>query len=81
MKQASNITAYSAVLNPSPDGGYEVYFPDFPGCVTFGSTFEDALAKGTEVLSLWIEELEAQHETIPKQVERPIIADVKVPVV
>jgi predicted RNase H-like HicB family nuclease len=75
MKQA---TAYSAVLNPIPDGGYEVSFPDFPGCVTFGDTYEQALEKGAEVLSLWIEELEAQHQDIPKQTERPIIADVQV---
>jgi predicted RNase H-like HicB family nuclease len=75
MKQAK---VYSAVLNPIPDGGYEVSFPDFPGCVTFGDTFEEALEKGAEVLSLWIEELEDQHQVIPAQAERPIIADVKV---
>ena len=55
--KATTITAYPAVFNPIPDGGYEVSFPDFPGCVTFGNTFEEAQEKASEVLSLWIEEL------------------------
>jgi predicted RNase H-like HicB family nuclease len=76
--EATNLTAYPAVFNPSPDGGYEVSFPDFPGCVTFGSTFEEAQEKASEVLSLWIEELEAEHRDIPQHKERPIITDVKV---
>jgi predicted RNase H-like HicB family nuclease len=69
---------YPAVFNPIPDGGYEVSFPAFPGCVTFGSSFEEAQSKATEVLELWIEELEAERKNIPSHTERPIIADVKV---
>lgn len=69
---------YPAVFNPIPDGGYEVSFPDFPGCVTFGSTFEEAQEKASEVLSLWIEELEAEQQSVPEHKDRPIIADVKV---
>lgn len=69
---------YQAVFNPIPEGGYEVSFPDFPGCVTFGNTFEQAQSMATEVLSLWIEELERDNKSIPKYHDRPIIADVKV---
>lgn len=76
--KATNVTAYPAVFNPTSDGGYEVSFPDFPGCVTFGSNFEEAQAKAAEVLSLWVEELEAEHQTIPKHSARPIITDVKI---
>jgi predicted RNase H-like HicB family nuclease len=76
--KANATTVYPAVFNPIPDGGYEVSFPDFPGCVTFGYTFEEAQEKASEVLSLWIEELEAEHITVPKRIERPIITDVKV---
>lgn len=77
MKVAS-VSVYSAVFNPISDGGYEVSFPDFPGCVTFGYTFEEAQEKASEVLSMWIEELEAEHQTIPQHKDRPIIADIKV---
>jgi predicted RNase H-like HicB family nuclease len=76
--KANDITVYPAIFNPIPDGGYEVSFPDFPGCVTFGQTFEEAQEKASEVLSLWVEELESEHKTIPKRKERPIITDVKI---
>ncbi len=76
--ETTTITAYPAVFNPIPDGGYEVSFPDFPGCVTFGRTFEEAQEKASEVLSLWIEQLEAEHKSIPHRKEHPIITDVKV---
>ncbi|HEX3568470.1 MAG TPA: type II toxin-antitoxin system HicB family antitoxin [Candidatus Saccharimonadales bacterium] len=76
--KTKDITVYPAIFNPIPDGGYEVSFPDFPGCVTFGQTFEEAQEKASEVLSLWVEELEAEHMTIPKRKGRPIIIDVKI---
>jgi predicted RNase H-like HicB family nuclease len=78
LMKAIDATIYPAVFNPIPDGGYEVSFPDFPGCVTFGDTFEEAQNKASEVLSLWIEELEDEHVVIPKHTQRPIITDVKV---
>jgi predicted RNase H-like HicB family nuclease len=76
--KTSNAIVYPAIFNPIPNGGYEVSFPDFPGCVTFGRTFEEAQEKASEVLSLWIEELEAEHKAVPKRTERPIITDVKI---
>ena len=33
---------YFAVFEPSEDGGYSVYFPDLPGCVSFGEDFKAA---------------------------------------
>ena len=32
---------YHAVFEPAKEGGYNVSFPQFPGCVTFGRTFEE----------------------------------------
>jgi predicted RNase H-like HicB family nuclease len=80
MRKAIEAQAYSAILNPISSGGYEVSFPDFPGCVTFGDSFEEALNKGAEVLGLWIEELESHNQNIPIQKSHPIIADIKVAV-
>ena len=65
---------YFAVFDPAEEGGYNVSFPDFPGCVTFGGTFEEAKAKAREVLELWVEELlSTQTEAIPFRASRPII--------
>jgi predicted RNase H-like HicB family nuclease len=78
MKRTVRTTIYPAVLNPIPGGGYEVSFPDFPGCVTFGHTFEEAQEKGAEVLGLWIEELDSENQVIPQHKEHPIITDVQI---
>jgi len=48
---------YHAVFEPAEEGGYNVSFPQFPGCVTFGCTFEETKKKAQEVLELWLEEL------------------------
>lgn len=46
---------YRALLvqdtNDGPDAGYGVVFPDFPGCVSAGSTPLDAAQRAAEALS------------------------------
>ncbi len=71
-------TNYFAVFDPAEEGGYNVSFPDFPGCVTFGNSFEEAKRMASEILSLWIEELESKKVEIPKYFARPIIDEVGV---
>lgn len=73
-----NQLSYFAVFEPAKEGGYNVSFPDFPGCVTFGRTFEEAKEKANEVLELWIEELLSEKQSIPKHTARPIIDEVRV---
>lgn len=69
---------YHAVFEPSEEGGYNVSFPAFPGCFTFGHTFEEAKIKAQEILELWLEELSAEGEKIPVLKLRPIIDEIKV---
>ena len=45
-----------AVFEPTKEGGYNVSFPEYPGCVTFGRTFEEAEQMAKEALELWLEE-------------------------
>ncbi len=35
---------YIAVIHKNPESDYGVSFPDFPGCVTVGSSLEEAKA-------------------------------------
>lgn len=74
------IASYFAVFDPAEEGGYNVSFPDFPGCVTFGKNFEEARAMAHEALELWLEELTESHEYIPLRSAYPIIDEVRVPV-
>ncbi|MEK7519698.1 MAG: type II toxin-antitoxin system HicB family antitoxin [Patescibacteria group bacterium] len=79
-KKKTRILSYFAVFDPAGKDGYNVSFPDFPGCVTFGKNFEDAQEKAREVLELWLEELAEQRTKFPLKTHRPIVHEVRVPV-
>lgn len=44
------MAVYIALLRKDPDSDFGVDFPDFPGCVTAGSTIEEAVAMAAEAL-------------------------------
>jgi predicted RNase H-like HicB family nuclease len=43
------------VLDPSEEGGYTVYVPSLPGCVSEGDTEEEALVNIREAIELYLE--------------------------
>ncbi len=43
------------VLEPSEEGGYTVYVPSLPGCISEGETAEQALANIREAIELYLE--------------------------
>lgn len=49
---------FRVVLEPSDEGGYTVYVPSLPGCISEGDTVEDALANIQEALELYLEPVE-----------------------
>jgi len=71
MKQTKQILEYSAIFEPAKEGGYNVSFPSFPGCFTFGRNFEEAKLKAKEILELWLEELAHQGGKVPVYKRRP----------
>ena len=77
-KIQQQILSYYAVFDPAVEGGFNVSFPDFPGCYTFGTTFEEAKQKAEEVLELWLEHLASKEEAIPLHTRRPIIDEIQV---
>ena len=46
------------VLEPSEDGGYTVYVPGLPGCISEGDTREEALDNIREAIELYLETVE-----------------------
>ena len=46
------------VLEPSPEGGYTVYVPSLPGCISEGDTLEEALENIREAIDLYLEPVE-----------------------
>lgn len=54
------------------NSGFGVSFPDFPGCVAVGESFDEAVRQGCEALALHVEGLTKDGEPIPSP--RPIDA-------
>ncbi|HOI14110.1 MAG TPA: type II toxin-antitoxin system HicB family antitoxin [Methanoculleus sp.] len=46
------------VLEPSEEGGYTVYVPSLPGCISEGDTREEALENIREAIELYLETVE-----------------------
>lgn len=55
---------YLAVLEPSSDG-YGVFFPDLPGCISFGATIVEAQQHAREALELHVYGMEKDGEALP----------------
>lgn len=45
-------------LEPSEEGGYTVYVPSLPGCISEGDTEEEALLHIREAIELYLEPVE-----------------------
>ncbi len=48
----------SIVLEPSDEGGYTVYVPSLPGCISEGDTRQEALENIREAIALYLEPVE-----------------------
>ena len=49
---------FKVVSEPSEEGGYTVYVPALPGCVSEGDTIEEALRNIREAIELYLEPTE-----------------------
>ncbi len=47
------------VLEPAEEGGFTVYVPALPGCISEGDSREEALKNIREAINLYLEEVEA----------------------
>ncbi len=59
------MSTYIAILRKDEGSDYGVSFPDFPGCVTAGSTLQEAMTMAQEAIELHIEGLVEDEEDIP----------------
>ena len=46
------------VVEPSDEGGFTVYVPSLPGCVSEGETIDEAMANIREAVELYLEPAE-----------------------
>ena len=60
------MTAHIALLRKDVDSDFGVDFPDFLGCITGGTTLREARDMAIEALSLHVEGILTDGESIPE---------------
>ena len=63
---------YLAVFEPS-GSGYAVSFPDLPGCISYGDSFEAAQREAADALGLHLYGMEKDGDPIPAPSGSPAI--------
>ncbi|HWK93989.1 MAG TPA: type II toxin-antitoxin system HicB family antitoxin [Pseudolabrys sp.] len=56
---------YIALVHKDEGTSYGISFPDVPGCVSAGDTFEEAIANGSEALAGHLAAMRADGEATP----------------
>lgn len=64
---------YKVVLEQQEEGGYTVYVPALPGCVSQGETTEEALFNIKEAIEVYLESLNARGLSTPKVEEHEVV--------
>jgi len=62
---------YTVLMEQNEDGGYTVTVPSLPGCISEGSTREEALAEIEEAISGYIEVARKLGKPIPVEISVP----------
>ncbi len=69
--QAVNMK-FRVVIEPQEEGGYTVYVPALPGCVSQGSTVDEAMENIKEAITLYLESLRERKIGLPQVEEREV---------
>jgi len=64
---------YRIVMEPQPDGGYTVYVPALPGCISEGDSRNEAIANIREAIALYRESMADRDLPAPQIEESEVI--------
>lgn len=73
------ILKYTAIFEPAEEGGFVVYVPTLPGCVTEGDTLEEAVEMVKDAISGYISSLKKHHEPIPEEKGPSFVTTIDIP--
>ena len=66
---------YPAVIDKDPDSDFGVVFPDFPGCVSAGSTLDEAVLGAHEALAGHVALMVADGDPLPEPTPLEAVAE------
>lgn len=62
------------VLEESDEGGYTVYVPSLPGCISEGDSEEEAIKNIKEAIELYLEPLD--EDILAANVHQPMVKEI-----
>jgi predicted RNase H-like HicB family nuclease len=65
MYRGDKIMRLKIILEPSDEGGYTVYVPSLPGCISEGDSKEEALSNIKQAIELYLEPIEDDYLPSP----------------
>jgi len=78
-KRKKKVLEYNVIFNPEDEGGFSVYVPDLPGCVSQGENFEDAQNNIKEAIELYLEAVDDDlYEVTPEEARKQFMAPIQV---
>ena len=78
-RKTFKILEYNVMFTAEDEGGYSVYVPDLPGCVSQGETFEEAKKNIREAIELYLEEADEElYQVTPEEARKQFIAPVQI---
>jgi len=63
---------FKIVLEPSAEGGYTVFVPSLPGCISEGDNAEEALVNIREAIELYLDPVEDDFVAEPGALVREL---------
>lgn len=67
--------AYYGVIHKDATSDYGISWPDFPGCISAGTTREELDVMAREALQFFIEEMKSDGEMLPEPSSRDQVYD------
>ena len=69
MSNLPEFEKYPFRVEPLPEdegGGFAIRFPDLPGCLSDGATYEETIANGREAFQAWMEAQVEDGKPVPQ---------------
>jgi len=60
---------FNVVFRPEPEGGFTVFVPSLPGCITYGRNLKEARKMAIDAILGYIASLKKHKEPIPSDEE------------
>jgi predicted RNase H-like HicB family nuclease len=64
---------FRVLIDQDEDGVFVAQVPSLPGCITQGSTRQEAISNAQEAIAAYLESLHARGEAIPPTINEELV--------